>query len=135
MKQALPLLMLSLFAGMTACGTQHPADTPATPASAAAGLAVMQEFRARGNEPFWAIDVEDDTLHYVTPEMDDGKTLQARREDRDGVVSFSGSDGALPFTLEIRAEACEDSMSGKRFDFSATWRYGDERMTGCAAGS
>jgi uncharacterized membrane protein len=89
-------------------------------------------FRARGNEPFWAIDVEGDVLHFVTPEMPDGRTLKGARIAHARGVAFSGEDEGRPFNLDITRTACSDSMSGDAFEFTATWDYDGQRMHGCA---
>jgi len=89
-------------------------------------------FRAQGNEPFWAIDVEGDTLHFVTPEMPEGRTLKGERIAHVKGVAFSGEDDGRPFNLDITRTACTDSMSGQAFEFTATWDYAGQRMHGCA---
>lgn len=92
----------------------------------------IHAFTARGNEPFWRVQVEDGTLHYSTPELQPGKTLQARRAGVGTGVTFSGLDAGQPFTLRITHVPCQDSMSGESFEFTATFQYGDQSMTGCA---
>lgn len=114
----------------TAPDAGHAAD-PAP--SAATGDAIAGDrFRARGNEPFWAIDVEGDVLHFVTPEMPEGRTLQGARIAHAKGVAFSGEDEGRPFNLDITRTACSDSMSGDAFEFTATWDYAGQRMHGCA---
>ena len=139
------LAFLLLLAGLSACTApdraQAPASAPSTATSgrdaAAAGTAgedpaAAARFRARGNEPFWAIDVEGDTLHYVTPDMPDGRTLRAQRMPHAKGVAFSGADEGRPFNLDLTRTACTDSMSGQAFEFTATWDYDGRRMEGCA---
>jgi uncharacterized membrane protein len=89
-------------------------------------------FTARGNEPFWSVQVEGDTLAYTTPELQPGKVLQARRQAHAKGVTFSGQDAGSGFALDIQTIACEDTMSGEPFEFTATFKYGDETVTGCA---
>jgi uncharacterized membrane protein len=104
----------------------------ATPRAATGDSALAQHFRARGTEPFWAIDVEGDVLHFVTPEMPDGRTLHGERIAHAKGVAFSGQDEGRPFNLDITRTACTDSMSGQAFEFTATWDYDGQRMHGCA---
>lgn len=94
--------------------------------------ALADRFRARGNEPFWAIDVEGDVLHFVTPEMPDGRILHGERIAHAKGVALSGEDDGRPFNLDITRTACTDSMSGQAFEFTATWDYDGQRMHGCA---
>jgi uncharacterized membrane protein len=109
----------------------HPADAVA-PAAMEDDTLAGERFRARGNEPFWAIDVEGDVLHFVTPEMPDGRTLKGERIVHAKGVAFSGEDEGRPFNLDITRTACSDSMSGDAFEFTATWDYDGQRMHGCA---
>jgi uncharacterized membrane protein len=131
------LAIPTLLACLAACTAPDRAPAPA--ADAARPTAAAQEdplaathLRARGNEPFWAIDVEGDTLHYVTPEMPDGRTLVAERAPHTGGVAFTGEDDGRPFSLDLTRTACSDSMSGEHFEFTATWDYDGRRMQGCA---
>lgn len=96
------------------------------------GAPASDRFRAQGNEPFWAIDVEGDILHFVTPEMPEGRTLKGERIAHVKGVAFSGEDDGRPFNLDITRTACTDSMSGQAFEFTATWDYAGQRMHGCA---
>ena len=89
-------------------------------------------FTARGNEPFWSVQVEGNSLTYTTPELQPGKLLQAQRRAHAKGVTFSGQDAGSGFTLDIQTVPCEDTMSGEPFEFTATFKYGDETVTGCA---
>src|SRR3546814_703851 len=105
----------------------------ATPATTDDDVLAGDSFRARGNEPFWAIDTEGDILHLVTPEMPEGRTLKGERIAHVKGVAFSGEDDGRPFNLDITRTACTDSMSGEAFEFTATWDYAGQRMHGCAS--
>ena len=116
----------------------HDAGQPVDATTAAAqesDALAGDRFRARGNEPFWAIDVEGDVLHFVTPEMSEGRTLHATRIAHAKGAAFSGEDEGRPFNLDITRTACSDSMSGDAFEFTATWDYAGQRMHGCARAS
>lgn len=132
------LAIAPLLACLAACTAPDHARAPAADAPAAPPAASQEDplaathLRARGNEPFWAIDVEGDTLHYVTPEMPDGRTLVAQRAPHTDGVAFSGEDDGRPFNLDLTRTACTDSMSGESFEFTATWDYDGRRMQGCA---
>lgn len=142
------LSLILLLASVAACtapdrnGESAPdaspdaAATPNTPDAADDAADIdgdgANHLRARGNEPFWAIDVEGNVLHFVTPEMPEGRTLQGERVEHDKGVAFTGEDEGRPFSLDITRTGCSDSMSGEAFEFTATWDYGGQRMTGCA---
>jgi len=139
------LLLLASVAACTAPDRSGESVSDASPDAAAAPDAPdpaddvddvdagsASHLRARGNEPFWAIDVEGDVLHFVTPEMPEGRTLQGERIEHDKGMAFTGEDEGRPFSLDITRTACTDSMSGEAFEFSATWDYAGQRMQGCA---
>jgi len=146
------LLLILLLAGLAACTApdRNGESAPdASPGAAVASGAVepnapdaadavdadadgTPRLRARGNEPFWAIDVEGDVLHFVTPEMPEGRTLQSERIEHDKGVAFTGEDEGRPFSLDITRTGCSDSMSGEAFELTATWDYAGQRMHGCA---
>jgi uncharacterized membrane protein len=108
------------------------AARPAAGTPAATPLTRVTEFVATGNEPFWSVEVDGDTLVYSTPEQMPGTTMQAEREDRPGAAVFRGRDGELAFELVIADEPCQDSMSGWDHDFTATFNHGERSLTGCA---
>lgn len=90
-------------------------------------------FKARGNEPFWSVQVEGTTLTYATPELLPGKVLQAQRQNHATGVTFSGQDDGGAFTLDIERRPCQDTMSDESFEFTATFRYGGQTLQGCAS--
>ncbi|KAA0023817.1 COG3650 family protein [Antrihabitans cavernicola] len=113
----------------------EPAATPATtaPVPAPAGTdAPVAAYSASGNEPFWSVTVDGTTLLYSTPESMPGKKLQSTRTAENGVVTFSGNDTGAAFALVLTDAPCSDSMSGKDFEFTAKFTYGDTKLDGCA---
>ncbi len=114
-------------------GQASEATAGAAPAATeSTGLAAASRFVARGNEPFWAVEVDGATLTWKTPEMPDGRKLVAERSAHGNGVSFAGTDGDRNFSLDINRAQCTDSMSGQEFEYTAAWNHGSERMTGCA---
>lgn len=116
------VIAATLVAGMVAAGCDR----------SPGAFESIHAFTARGNEPFWRVQVEGGTLNYSTPELQPGKALQAQRAARATGVAFSGLDAGQPFTLSITDVPCQDSMSGESFEFTATFQHGDQSMTGCA---
>ena len=106
-------------------GTAGPMVTPDTGEPIAT-------FTARGNEPFWSVQVEGDTLTYSTPELQPGRAMQAQRTAHAKGVGFTGQDEGRDFNLDIQDTACEDTMSGEAFEFTAVFQYGDRTLKGCA---
>lgn len=87
---------------------------------------------ARGNEPFWSVDVAGKTATYRTPENQSGRKISVNRLVYAKGVEFVGVLGDAPFSLNVRGVACTDSMSGEKFPLSATLRVGSMRAQGCA---
>lgn len=129
-------------AGSADAYSYPPAAAPPAPAPESQGEATpmltpgtrepIATFTARGNEPFWSVQVEGNTLTYTTPELQPGKVLQAQRQAHAKGVTFNGQDAGSGFTLDIQTTPCEDTMSGEPFEYTATFKYGDETVTGCA---
>ena len=122
-----------------AAGQAQPVPEPEAVPEGAAGEMVTPEtgeaiatFTARGNEPFWSVQVEGGSLTYATPELQPGRHMRAERTAHAQGVQFTGHDEGRAFTLDIRGVPCEDTMSGEPFEFTATFKYGDETFTGCA---
>lgn len=90
-------------------------------------------FVARGNEPFWRVDVANGTAKYQTPENQSGSNVAVKRIVYQQGVEYIGERGGASFSLNIRNVACTDSMSGEKFPMTAVLRNGSKRMQGCAS--
>lgn len=90
-------------------------------------------FHARGNEPFWSVEVAGNRLLYNTPDTQPGVELAATRTDTATDVEFRGVHDGKDFVLIITPGHCEDSMSGQAFDYTATFSDGERQLTGCAS--
>ncbi|RJL07048.1 COG3650 family protein, partial [Paracoccus siganidrum] len=89
-------------------------------------------FSARGNEPFWAVDVAGNTAIYKTPSNQRGQAIRVNRLTFAEGVEYIGVLGGRPFTVNIRAAECRDSMSGDRFPMTATLTVSGRSERGCA---
>lgn len=87
-------------------------------------------FNARGNEPFWSVNVSREGLFLAQPE---GKgTVESHPftepdADGDGLIFQTDS-----FALRITEDLCRDSMTGMPYPFQATLRRADGDWPGCA---
>ncbi len=90
-------------------------------------------FTARGNEPFWRVDVSGETAKYQTPDNQSGTKVAVRRIVYQQGVEFIGERGGASFSLNIRNVACTDTMSGEKFPMTAVLRDGSKRLQGCAS--
>ncbi|QOW19991.1 hypothetical protein INQ41_02740 [Lysobacter ciconiae] len=90
-------------------------------------------FHARGNEPFWSVEVAGDKLLYNTPDTQPGVELAATRTDTATDVEFRGVHDGKEFVLIITPGHCEDSMSDQDYDYTASFSDGERQLTGCAS--
>ncbi len=95
------------------------------------------EVQARGNEPFWGVDIDGGTARFRTPDEIDGieYTAGAWRETTDGwrfEAERDFVDGIAYLTVEITEERCYDSMSGAWYPFASRVSEGGTDYRGCA---
>jgi uncharacterized membrane protein len=93
---------------------------------------------ARGNEPFWQMQVTGTEAVIRTPEESDGVRYRSGRWTRPSpqLWRFEAErdlpEQAEKITLEVTAASCTDSMSGARYPFRAALTRGIQRWEGCA---
>lgn len=91
-------------------------------------------FRARGNEPFWALEVGREGATLSRPDTDDvtwNSPVQPERSPA-GAFTYTFSQGARTVQLVLEPEPCNDSMSGAYFHFTARVAIDGETLEGCA---
>ena len=88
---------------------------------------------ARGNEPFWSVNVTRNGMVWKQPHAPEGVAFgELQAEDAEGTVSYRASAQDLKLQLEIDATSCRDSMSGEFFAFSARATLDGKEFKGCA---
>lgn len=93
----------------------------------------MNAWRAFGNEPFWSVRLDGNTLVFSTPEDQAGKTLQGRRvPSLIGVVYMGTDEAGREFNLDIQPGQCSDGMSDNTYQHVSTFIYGGTTYRGCA---
>ena len=115
--------------------TAPAAADPAQTAADESAAIFARNFRAIGTDPYWAAHVTDGRLRYVTPEDQEGVTVdvtQISPADKLDVIELSGTIGDIPFTLSGRIEPCSDGLSDREYPYGVTLQMDDETMTGCA---
>jgi uncharacterized membrane protein len=91
------------------------------------------EFRAFGNEPFWALDVDSAELRFRTPEDTSGlrfgpvQPILAGDSLRWTTIGDSGT-----LELIVRQAPCSDGMSDSTWSHTARLVIGTRTFTGCA---
>ena len=114
---------------------QSPSPTPPEPAQGkrAAGEenAPLQAWRGFGTEPFWDARVDGDALVFTTPDNQPGTTMRGRRVPSLVGYVFVGTHEGREFHLGLTPGECSDGMSDNRYEFTATFIYGDVTYKGC----
>lgn len=88
---------------------------------------------ARGNEPFWAVEVTEAALLWKQPEEPKEISIAApQTQDSEGAVSYAAANDAHKIELLIEAQACRDDMSGEYFAYAARASLDGKQFTGCA---
>ena len=101
-----------------ACDAQRAGGTPAAPS-----------VRARGNEPFWAVEI-DQTLRFRTVDRTvEGPAPEARLQD--GVRRYDGTLDGRPISVALREQRCTDTMSGMPHPLSAEVQFDGRTYRGC----
>ena len=89
-------------------------------------------FSARGNEPFWHVDIDGHGLKFAT--LDGGSVTVSpvpEIKSQDGGRVYEATAQGRPFSLTIRDQVCVDTMSGMPHPNTAVVRWGDETYSGC----
>ncbi|RMC37820.1 COG3650 family protein [Paracoccus alkanivorans] len=89
-------------------------------------------FAARGNEPFWSVEVSGNTANYKTPENQGGRKVNVTRLTFAQGVEYVGTLDGLVFKLTLRGADCTDSMSGEKFPMTASLTARGKTSQGCA---
>jgi heat shock protein HslJ len=110
-------------------GLEAPAADPA-PGALPADLPLP--FRARGNEPFWALEL--DAMALAWRPMDGGERVFSHLAHDPlaggGHVVEARLDGEV-LRVEIKARPCRDDMSGMPYPRSVRVHLGDREFLGC----
>ncbi|MGM0560958.1 MAG: hypothetical protein ACQETX_07820 [Pseudomonadota bacterium] len=92
-------------------------------------------WKANGNEPFWSaqVDVEEARISRLAETTREWRFSNPVAESQGELWRYSlGEADGEPVLLELRRNACRDSMSGHYFAYGAVLRIGEEQLTGCA---
>jgi heat shock protein HslJ/membrane-bound inhibitor of C-type lysozyme len=90
-----------------------------------------QQFNARGNEPFWLLEIngEQATLRQPGSEASHNFTRSEPVQIQPLRTSLDFDNG---WSLNIQEDICYDSMSGQSFPYTAELRTDSETLQGCA---
>ena len=95
-------------------------------------------YQAFGNEPFWSVRVDTDSLVFSQPDEPSRVAWAAPAVvpslDATGARTWTveGPAGGAVLVLTIERGTCADGMSGETTTFRARARYGERTLEGCA---
>jgi uncharacterized membrane protein len=88
---------------------------------------------ARGNEPFWAVEITEDQIVWRQPEAPKEIILSSpQTADAEGAVRYRASGSGREVDVLIDAQPCRDGMSGEFFAYSAKALLDGREFSGCA---
>jgi len=93
------------------------------------------EFLARGNEPFWSLEIRDNGIVLRQLGRGDLRFAYTAPEVQGRIKIYRASGAAGPpaeIQVELAEAPCIDSMSGERHPFEARVEHGTGLLTGCA---
>jgi heat shock protein HslJ/uncharacterized lipoprotein YbaY len=95
----------------------------------AGGTPAAATVRARGNEPFWSVEI-DQTLRFRTPDRTvEGPAPAARLQD--GVRRYEGTLDGRSISVALREQRCSDTMTGMPHPLSAEVQFDGRTYRGC----
>jgi uncharacterized membrane protein len=88
---------------------------------------------ARGNEPFWAVEVHETQMIWRSPEEPKELVMEVEpAQDAEGAVRYHARGGEHQLELLLDAQPCRDSMSGDFFAYAARAVFDGMELKGCA---
>ena len=108
-----------------------PAPTPAPPPAADPGAAFKVDFSARGNEPFWGVDIKGSTIVLTRPDAPAATATNAGLAATDNQAIWTAQAGVTPVTVTVTKGDCSDGMSDLKYGYSAQVVWGAETLKGC----
>jgi heat shock protein HslJ len=123
---------IAVIAGCSKKSEQTAADAAAAPAEAPAAVPAISAVRARGNEPFWSVDLSESAVVLTTP---DGEIRAGApvldTTFADGAVLYIASGDKGEIAVKVADQVCTDSMSGMPHPQSV-WVWTDsQELRGC----
>jgi len=88
---------------------------------------------ARGNEPFWTLEVSERVMRWKQPDLPAPIELDTpEAENLDGAERYRAAADGHELELLVEMQPCQDSMSGEMFAFAAKAVLDGREFTGCA---
>jgi putative lipoprotein len=88
---------------------------------------------ARGNEPFWSVEIDDDQLLLRQADAAAAAKFSVQEtQDAEGSVTYRGISGNKTLEITVTNSPCSDSMSGEYFAYMADLTLEGRTLRGCA---
>lgn len=139
---AIPLLVLA------ACQPQAPDGSPASaPADAPAANGVSSEaaavavaptpydppLSARGTEPFWALEVTEQTLTLTRPDVEPLSMANPGMRMQGDKATWDALSAGARLYIVAEVKTCSDGMSDLSYPLTVEVQTGDLKLKGCGA--
>ncbi len=128
------LLGVAVVAAFAGCSrkAEEPAAEPAAPAAEVPAGPAITAVSARGNEPFWSVDVSDAAIVLTTIDGEvrtGAPVLDTAFED--GAVLYVGSGDKGEVAVKVADQVCTDNMSGMPHPYRVRVWTGGQELNGC----
>jgi uncharacterized membrane protein len=136
---ALTALAVAALTAVAACSPAAEAPEAPGPAAAAptpvlAGVDLTQPLRARGTEPFWAVELTGSELVYNGLDRPEQRAPQNQPVVQGTMAMWESTTGAgNPIKVTLTATDCSDGMSDLSYPLTAMVEISGETLMGCAA--
>lgn len=91
-------------------------------------------FVASGNEPFWRLQIRDDSMSLRLMGSPEAIVFPApAKQVQSTLVTYDSEDGQSGIQVVLEMRRCVDTMSGARYAWSAIVDIDGKRLAGCAA--
>jgi uncharacterized membrane protein len=108
---------------LTLTGCVSPSGTPSAFPRSLSGV---------GTEPFWNIEIVDQTVLYSSADAPAPRRARLTRRDTTGVLEMSGRLDGERLRLTVRRRSCSDGMSDRSYPFTLEVTLGGRDLHGCA---
>ena len=99
---------------------------------AAAAADGVDDFRARGNEPFWSLTRDAEAIIFQPMDGAPVRVSPVPKPEIEGRAEvYRGTAGGASFVLTVADTVCTDTMSGMPFPATVTVAIGDKTFDGC----
>lgn len=108
-----------------------PADAPDAAPAPDPAAAFRADFSARGNEPFWRVDIKGTDIVLTRPDAPAVTATNAGLAATANQAVWTAQAGATSVTVTVTTGDCSDGMSDLKYGYAAEVNWGAETLIGC----